>query len=385
MARLATTRPQSPRRVLGGEVRAAVGSPGDLQISTWPALAQIEALAPALPSRWYSQAKLLRVLAQPDDEGAKSIFERSQISGRYLSVDERSLGDRQPEFQHRRLARSAQELAERAAMSALEQARVDTQSVGCLVIATSSGFLMPGLTSFVASSLGLPPDVCKYDLVGAGCLGALPVLSLASQYLFAHPERRVLGVCVDLGSQYIRRGETDKERLVVNSLFADACIGLVVGSGPKMSAMPQIRDVRYRQGDPHLLDSATVEVDDAGSKIARLHRELPERSASLFKPLIAETLAANGLDLSAIRHWLFHPGGRAVLDRLQADLDLPDDAMAPSRTILRQFGNASSPTCLLILHHVVTTGRAKPGDLGLLCAIGPGLTAGVALLSWPED
>lgn len=357
--------------------------PGTLRISTRLATASLEALAPALPPRWYPQSELLRELGRPGDEAAARVFERAEIAGRYLASEGRPLGAEDNASQYRRLSRASRDLAIRAARQALTRAGGDARSIGCLVVAASSDFVSPALSSFVATALELPADLCKYDLVGAGCVGALPVLSLASQYLAARPDRRVLGVCIGLGSEYLRRGATDKEQLVVNSLFADAAIGLVAGAGPVRSAMPQILDVRFRQGQADLLDSAGVDIDERGAKIARLHRELPDRSVALFEPLIEEVLAASELERSAIAHWILHPGGRAILDRLQSALGLADEALVPSRAVLRQHGNAISPTCLLVLHHVIETGRAQAGDLGLLCSIGPSLTAGVALLKWP--
>jgi alkylresorcinol/alkylpyrone synthase len=42
----------------------------------------------------------------------------------------------------------------------------------------------------------------------------------------------------------------------------------------------------------------------------------------------------------------------------------------------------SSPTVLFVLDEALRQNAAKPGDRGVLLALGPGLAAEAALLSW---
>ena len=53
-----------------------------------------------------------------------------------------------------------------------------------------------------------------------------------------------------------------------------------------------------------------------------------------------------------------------------------------SRTILRNYGNLSSASVLVILDRFLTTEHTRPGDLGLLLAFGPGFSAEAVLLRW---
>ena len=64
---------------------------------------------------------------------------------------------------------------------------------------------------------------------------------------------------------------------------------------------------------------------------------------------IDATLARNGLAQSDIAQWILHAGGRKVLEELQARLALDDADIAPSRAMLREYGNISSPFVLFVL------------------------------------
>ena len=53
---------------------------------------------------------------------------------------------------------------------------IGAQEMDALLISTCTGYLCPGLTSYVSERLGLRPDALLLDLVGQGCGAALPNL-----------------------------------------------------------------------------------------------------------------------------------------------------------------------------------------------------------------
>jgi predicted naringenin-chalcone synthase len=93
-------------------------------------------------------------------------------------------------------------------------------------------------------------------------------------------------------------------------------------------------------------------------------------------------LARHGLGQSDIRFWVVHPGGSKVLDTLQKRLGLTDADLRFARTVLWNYGNMSSPTVMFVLEDVSRTGDPRPGDWGVMTALGPGMAAEAALLRW---
>lgn len=83
-----------------------------------------------------------------------------------------------------------------------------------------------------------------------------------------------------------------------------------------------------------------------------------------------------------LRFWAIHPGGRAIIDRLAEIFQLTPDDVAPSRAVLRDYGNMSSPTILFVLQAHRQRLRAQAQDIteGVAMAFGPGLVIEMAHL-----
>jgi predicted naringenin-chalcone synthase len=97
-------------------------------------------------------------------------------------------------------------------------------------------------------------------------------------------------------------------------------------------------------------------------------------------PAVRDLLAPHGLTTRDVAHWLIHPGGPSVLEAIQGRLELSEEQMEPSWSVLRDHGNCSSATVLLILDDLVRSGRTRPGEWGVMMAFGPGLTLETCLL-----
>jgi alkylresorcinol/alkylpyrone synthase len=355
---------------------------GSLTIQAAPATTQILGMAAAVPSRVYQQTELLELLGYEGIEKAENLFRNAAIEQRYLALDEEDFARlRDPKAQNDQ-AKQVIPLVEAAVRNVLAATGIHPDQLGCLIVNTTSGLHMPAVSAVVASRLGLPADLVRYDLTGTGCVGSMPLLSLADDYVKANPNKRVLAVCADLGSLVLGVTDpTDMESLVVNALFGDAAIGLILGSGPSRGGVPQIVDVVYRQ-DQAFLQGAYVDMREDLLMQAHINKGLPDRSAALLDTALADLLAKHQVQLSDVKHWAFHPGGRLILDKIQEGLKLSDADMAASREVLRKFGNVSSPTCLLALRELLAQTKPQAGDLGVVTAIGPGLTVGIALLRW---
>src|SRR5882672_8092750 len=105
-----------------------------------------------------------------------------------------------PDALDARFAKHAPIVAAQAAARAMEQAEVSARYIDAVIISTCTGYLCPGLTSYVSERLGLPANTICLDLVGQGCGAALPNLRAADALIRSGGARHVLCVCVEVCS-----------------------------------------------------------------------------------------------------------------------------------------------------------------------------------------
>ena len=257
-----------------------------------------------------------------------------------------------------RFARHAPELATLAARRALEKAGLPPGEIDALIVSTCTGYLCPGLSSHVAERLSLRADALGLDLVGQGCGAALPNLRTAEALLGAGRAARVLCVCVEVCSAalYI---DDDPGVLVSGCLFGDGAAAAVVSRAPgaTRSRVQWIDAVSLV--DPSEREALRMEMR-GGLLRNLLSREVPQIAAGHARDLLHRALERHGLAMEEIREWIWHAGGRTVLERLRAATGLEERHTRRSADVLARFGNLSSPFVLFVLAQALEE-RAAPG------------------------
>ena len=130
------------------------------------------------------------------------------------------------EFRH-----SAPSLASQALRPALHAAGVAPHEVDALVVCTCTGYLCPGVSSYVAESLGLRNNVWLQDLVGLGCGAAIPALRAVNGVLASHPTATVACVAVEVCSAAFYL-DNDPGVIISACLFGDGAAASIWRSQP---------------------------------------------------------------------------------------------------------------------------------------------------------
>jgi predicted naringenin-chalcone synthase len=120
------------------------------------------------------------------------------------------------------------------------------------------------------------------------------------------------------------------------------------------------------------------DIRDDGFAIT-LSSYVPDLLAGDLRERIAGTLAARGLQPGQVDEWAVHPGGRAILDRVEDSLGLERNGLHASRNVLRDYGNMSSATLLFVLKELLDEAESAPA-VTCAMAFGPGLTLETAVL-----
>jgi alkylresorcinol/alkylpyrone synthase len=284
-----------------------------------------------------------------------------------------------PDALHARFARHAPALATEAAQRALENAAISSSDVDALQVSTCTGYLCPGLTSYVAERLGLRSDVLGLDLVGQGCGAAIPNLRTAEALVASGRAKVVLSVCVEVCSAAFYLDD-DPGVLISACLFGDGAGAAVLAGEPGAN-----RRIAWRSADSHLDPSVReclrFETRD-GMLRNILGAEVPAIAARQVTRLLHESLANSNLRLEDISGWIVHPGGRDVLTAIHREVGLPETALKRSADILKEYGNLSSPSVLFVLQRALA--EDAPGGHWWMTSFGAGFSCHGALLEVSE-
>lgn len=305
----------------------------------------------------------------------KILLGSSGIRARYLALDSiADAFDLDPDTLHARFAKNAPVLATQAAERALAQAGVGAERIDAVIVSTCTGYLCPGLTSYVAENLRLPTNVWALDLVGQGCGAALPNLRAGEALLKSGRAGRVLSICVEVCSAAFYLDD-DPGVLVSACLFADAAGAAV------LSAHPGARRVEWLGADSHL-DPGARDLLRFESRNGMLRNVLtpavPALAAKTAATLFQEMSEKWGVKHKHIGAWIFHAGGRDVLAALQKELRLQEKDLRWSAEVLGELGNVSSPFVFHVLERALQNGA--PGGIWWMSSFGAGFSCHGALL-----
>jgi alkylresorcinol/alkylpyrone synthase len=271
---------------------------------------------------------------------------------------------------------AATDLGAEAVRSALERAGVGADEVNHFFFVTVTGISTPSIDARLVNRLGMRRDIKRTPMFGLGCVAGASGLARAADSLRAYPDQIAVVLAVELCSLTLQREDISVANIIASGLFGDGAAAVVLGprGRPAIRATGQ---VFYRDTE----DVMGWEIVDSGFKVV-LSPRVPQVIREHIGRDIDAFLAAQGLARAGIRHWIAHTGGPKVLDAFQSALALPPEALALSWRSLAEVGNLSSASVLYVLGDFEDAGIAKPGEHGLLVAMGPGFCAEVVLLQW---
>ena len=345
-------------------------------------------LGTATPAQCYTQNECLQALTASDL--VRKLSARSQtllkkvlngssgIATRHLALDPlNEFIQFNPDALYQRFLQHAPALATTAATRALADAQVDASQIDAVIISTCTGYLCPGLSSYVVERLPLKKDALALDLVGHGCGAALPNLQTAEILLAANNKHHtVLSICVEICSAAFYLDD-DPGVLISACLFGDGAAAAVLQTEP----LPGQRSVRWEGSHsvmaPERRDLLYFE-QRQGMLRNILTPAVPQVAAQYASEILSGVLAEHRLEQKDIGVWVWHTGGRDVLNALGQQMHLTESDLRWSREVLNEYGNMSSPSVLFVLQRALNN-HAPPG-WWWMSSFGAGFSSHGALL-----
>ena len=279
---------------------------------------------------------------------------------------------------NRRYIAGALDLLESVAGQALDRARLSIDELGGIVTVSTTGIATPSLDALLIERMQLPRNVARLPVFGLGCAGGIIGLARAADMAAAMPGKAVLLLVVELCTLSFRRGDRAKSNIVATALFGDGAAAALLRCGAEGPAIVATGEHTW----PNSLDIMGWEVAEDGLK-AVFSRDIPRLIETELRPATDTFLTQHQLGLAQIDRFVCHPGGPKVLDAFERVFGLMPAELTEAREVLRDYGNMSAASVLFVLERMLARSRAagKPWGRALLTALGPGFTAGFAVLS----
>jgi predicted naringenin-chalcone synthase len=348
--------------------------------SAWPVLARvgIDGLGTAVPPHRVGGDEVLRLISQlwPRLERRVSLFahELSDTHRYLVRPIEEALLPLTPGEQAVRYAAEATPLAMAAAERAIHDAEAAIADIGLIVVASCTGFVLPGVDVQLINQLGLRRDIRRMPFINFGCAGGAAALTWASDWVRAHPDETALVVAVEVPSLTFRPADTSADNLLSVLVFGDGA-GAAVLRGDAAPGRIGIGRTGHQ-----LVASSTEALGfqraDDGFRVV-VSRQLPRLLETHLPALVADFIGpASDLDVVAL-----HPGGEAIVDSVTRCLGLREGQVAATRRVMSSTGNTSSAAILFVLEELAGH-LPVPEGRGLAAAFGPGLMVELIELLW---
>ncbi len=245
-----------------------------------------------------------------------------------------------------------------------------------IITVSCTGFSAPGFDFNIVKKLKLSPTIDRFHIGFMGCYAAFPAMKLAKDICLANNNARVLIVNVELCSLHFQQ-KFEPDIVVANAIFADGISAALVSANEKDSKGSKL--ILHSFFSKYIPDSE----DDMAWKIGlygfdmKLSYYVPKLIDANILPIMNELFKKNNITKSKIDIWAIHPGGKAILEKLEKTLNLKKEDFKHSYDVLREYGNMSSSTIMFILKRILNDD--KKGKI-FSVAFGPGLTVETGLL-----
>jgi predicted naringenin-chalcone synthase len=260
-------------------------------------------------------------------------------------------------------------------------ARVDgaaLHDITHLITISCTGMYAPGLDIELIHELGLPSDTKRTAINFMGCYAAINGLKVADAICRSDANAKVLMVAVELCTIHFQKEATD-DNLFANALFADGAAAVLIEGTPRRGLSLSMEQF-VCELDANSSDDMAWAIGNYGFEM-KLSAYVPKVIQNGISQLSANLLDNLQKHNIKVDYYAIHPGGKKIVDVIEAELQLTPEDTAPSREVLKNYGNMSSPTVLFVLRQIMNKITIADNHKHIMSfAFGPGLTLEGALL-----
>ncbi len=260
---------------------------------------------------------------------------------------------------------------------ALDESGIAASEIDTIITTSCTGFMIPSVDAYIVNRLGLKQHINRLPVTEMGCAGGTSALIYASNFIKANPKSKIAIISVETPSITFQKQDFSMENLVSTAIFADGASCAIVGDTDALRPSIVATEMYHFPDGEYLMG---YQLKNSGLKIV-LDRDVPEAITSHFPHIFHPFLERNAITPEEIQHYMFHPGGKKIINMVKDYIGRYGKDVSDSVDVLKEHGNMSSSTILHILDRFMKKDIAK-GDKGYMLAFGPGFMAQSLLLEW---
>jgi alkylresorcinol/alkylpyrone synthase len=307
------------------------------------------------------------------------IFEGAQVDRRYSIMNpEEVFTATSFEDKNRIYVREAKKLGKKVLEKALKLANWSPDSLDYIITVSCTGIMIPSLDAYLINDLELRQDIIRLPVTEMGCAAGISGMIYAKQFLQANPNKRAAIVSFEAPTATLQLNDLSMANMVSSAIFGDGSACVLMSSEEACKGPEIIDESMYHfYNDTHMMG---FDLTNSGLKMI-LDIDVPEKISDHFPDIIHPFLKANDTKIEDINHLIFHPGGKKIINTVEALFGAMGKNIEDTKEVLRLFGNMSSATVLYVLERMLKKDMKK-GEKGLMLSFGPGFSAQRILLEW---
>jgi 3-oxoacyl-[acyl-carrier-protein] synthase-3 len=287
-------------------------------------------------------------------------------------------------IKERRIAADGEQTSDmgaKAAMRALEQAKISPDQVDLILVATATpDMLFPATACFIQKKIGACNAACLD--ISAACAGFLFGIEIGQQFITSHTHDVVLVI------------GAEKLTSITNWTDRNSCVLFGDGAGAAV--------LRHRGGthgvisthigsDGHFSDilfmpgggsRCPITRDNAHMNLATIHmtgKEVYKQAVIAMLSAAQKALEQAGLTIDDIACVIPHQANLRIIEGIADRLKIPIEKFYVN---LDKYGNTSAAAVAIALDEANRSGRIKQGDYVLMVVFGGGLTWASTIIEW---
>ncbi len=273
------------------------------------------------------------------------------------------------------------DMAAKAALKALEQAKISPKEIDLLLVATATpDMLFPATACFVQKKIGATKAACLD--ISAACAGFIFGIEIAQQFITSHTYDTVLVIGAEKLTSITNW--TDRNTCVLFGDGAGAAVLRHRGSAhgvisTHIGSDGQYSDILFMPGGG---SRCPITRDNVDLNLATIHmtgKEVYKQAVIAMISAAQKALGDAGLSIEDISCVIPHQANLRIIEAIADRLRIPLEKFYVN---LDKYGNTSAAAVAMALDEANRTGRIKAGDYVLMVVFGGGLTWASTVIEW---